>query len=164
MQLGRVHARLIYAQNQVGWLYTLKEYNDALESYDIKKAIEVVMRLVSKLDEKIQLEEAFKIIKQDFDSAFKQVDVLLSPTAPTTAFNIAEKIDDPVSMYLSDIFTIGVNLAGLPAISIPCGFSDGLPVGLQLIAPHLQESKLLNYAHQYQLLNDWHKRIPEKFC
>ncbi len=112
----------------------------------------------------VKAQQLRQLIKQDFDSAFKQVDVLLSPTAPTTAFNIAEKIDDPVSMYLSDIFTIGVNLAGLPAISIPCGFSDGLPVGLQLIAPHLQESKLLNYAHQYQLLNDWHKRIPEKFC
>jgi len=112
----------------------------------------------------LKAQQIRQLIKQDFDKAFEQVDVLLSPTSPSTAFNIAEKIDDPVSMYLSDIFTIGVNLAGLPAISIPCGFSDGLPVGLQLIAPHLQESRLLNYAHQYQLVSDWHKKIPESFC
>ena len=111
----------------------------------------------------LKAQQIRQLIKQDFDKAFEQVDVLLSPTSPSTAFNIAEKVDDPVSMYLSDIFTIGVNLAGLPAISIPCGFNEGLPVGLQLIAPHLQEASLLNYAHQYQLISDWHKKIPEKF-
>ena len=76
---------------------------------------------------------------------------------------IGEKVDDPISMYLSDIFTIGANLAGLPAMSIPCGFSGDLPVGLQLIGPALHESHLLNYAHQFQLESDWHTRCPEQY-
>jgi aspartyl-tRNA(Asn)/glutamyl-tRNA(Gln) amidotransferase subunit A len=111
----------------------------------------------------IKAQKIRNLIKQDFKKAFEQVDVLLSPTSPTTAFKIGEKSGDPVSMYLSDIFTIGANLAGLPAMSLPCGFSESLPVGMQLIAPHLQEAKLLNYAHQYQLQSDWHLKVPEKF-
>jgi aspartyl-tRNA(Asn)/glutamyl-tRNA(Gln) amidotransferase subunit A len=104
-----------------------------------------------------------QLIKQDFDKAFEQVDVLMSATSPSTAFNIGEKSEDPVAMYLSDIFTIGANLAGLPAMSIPCGFSEDLPVGLQLIGPALEEAKLLNYAHQFQLNTDWHLQTPEQF-
>ncbi len=111
----------------------------------------------------IKAQKIRNLIKQDFDQAFEKVDVLLSATSPCTAFKLGEKTDDPVSMYLSDIFTIGANLAGLPAMSLPCGFSENLPVGLQLIAPHLKEAALLNYAHQYQLETDWHLQSPEAF-
>lgn len=111
----------------------------------------------------IKAQKIRQLIKQDFDKAFKQVDVLLSPSSPTTAFGLGEKTNDPVSMYLSDIYTIGANLAGVPAMSIPCGFSKGLPVGLQLIAPALKEAELLNYAHQYQLNTDWHLQMPAQF-
>lgn len=103
------------------------------------------------------------LIIQDFEQAFKQVDILLGPTTPSTAFKLGEKIKDPVSMYLSDIYTIAVNLAGLPAISIPAGFSNGLPVGMQLISPPFTEAKLLNVAHRYQQITDWHKVLPENF-
>ena len=82
---------------------------------------------------------------------------------PTTAFAIGEKTDDPITMYLNDIYTIGANLAGLPGISVPCGFVDGLPVGLQLVGPHFGEEVLLACAHQYQLLTDWHARVPGGF-
>jgi len=111
----------------------------------------------------IKAQKIRNLIKQDFDKAFEKTDVILSPTSPSTAFKLGEKSGDPVSMYLSDIFTIGANLAGLPAMSLPCGFSNSLPIGLQLIAPHLQEAKLLNYAHQYQQQTDWHLQIPQKF-
>ncbi len=111
----------------------------------------------------IKAQKIRQLIKHNFDDAFKQVDVLLSPSSPTTAFGLGEKTNDPVAMYLSDIYTIGANLAGVPAMSIPCGFSKGLPVGLQLIAPALKEAELLNYAHQYQLQTDWHLKIPEQF-
>lgn len=111
----------------------------------------------------IKAQKIRHLIKQDFDKAFEKVDVLLSPTSPSCAFKLGEKSDDPVSMYLSDIFTIGANLAGLPAMSLPCGFDHGLPVGLQLITPALQEAKLLNYGHQYQMATDWHLQIPEQF-
>jgi aspartyl-tRNA(Asn)/glutamyl-tRNA(Gln) amidotransferase subunit A len=102
-------------------------------------------------------------IADDFERAFKQVDVLMGPTSPTPAFDIGAKVDDPVTMYLNDIYTIGANLAGLPAMSIPCGFLQGLPVGLQLIGPHFAEAKLLNIAHKYQCETDWHKKIPAAF-
>jgi aspartyl-tRNA(Asn)/glutamyl-tRNA(Gln) amidotransferase subunit A len=91
------------------------------------------------------------------------VDVILGPTSPTTAFKLGEKVDDPISMYLSDIYTIGVNLAGLPGLSIPAGFSHGLPVGMQLIGNYFGEARLLNIAHQYQKVTDWHTRKPEGF-
>jgi len=103
------------------------------------------------------------LIRNDFDTCFKDVDILLSPTTPSTAFKIGEKTNDPISMYLSDIYTIAVNLAGLPAISIPAGFSNHLPVGLQLIGNFFDESRLLNAAHQYQQVTDWHTRTPEGF-
>lgn len=101
------------------------------------------------------------LIKQDFDRAFAQVDVLVSPTAPTTAFKAGEKLDDPLSMYLSDLMTIPVNLAGLPAISIPCGFDDkGLPIGMQLIGNVLQEQLLFEIAYAYEQNTEWHQRKP----
>jgi aspartyl-tRNA(Asn)/glutamyl-tRNA(Gln) amidotransferase subunit A len=97
------------------------------------------------------------LIKRDFEKAFKEVDVLISPTSPTVAFKAGEKIDDPLSMYLSDIATIPVNLAGLPAISLPCGFSQGLPIGLQIIGDVLQEEKMLKAAFAYEQTTEWHK-------
>ncbi len=103
------------------------------------------------------------LIADDFKAAFDSVDVVLGPTTPETAFKLGEKAKDPVSMYLSDIYTIAVNLAGLPAISVPCGFINGMPAGLQLIGNHFAESKLLNVAHQYQLQTDWHQSIPTDF-
>lgn len=103
------------------------------------------------------------LLIQEFKDAFRQVDILLGPTTPTTAFKLGEKINDPVSMYLSDIDTIAINLAGLPAISIPTGFIDGLPLGMQLIGRPFTEAKLLNAAHRYQQVTDWHKKLPEDF-
>jgi len=103
-----------------------------------------------------------RLIAQDFSAAFQQCDVIMGPTTPTTAFNLGEKSDDPVSMYLSDIYTIAVNLAGLPGMSIPCGFgSNQLPVGLQIVGDYFAEAKMLNVAHQYQKATDWHMRQPQ---
>ncbi len=101
------------------------------------------------------------LIKQDFEKAFTRFDVLISPTAPSPAFRIGEKVSDPIAMYLSDIATIPVNLAGLPAISLPCGFSHGLPIGLQMIGEAFSEEKLLQLAYTYEQNTDWHKRKPE---
>ncbi|MBD2040041.1 Asp-tRNA(Asn)/Glu-tRNA(Gln) amidotransferase subunit GatA [Microcoleus sp. FACHB-672] len=101
------------------------------------------------------------LIKQDFDRAFAQVDVLVTPTAPSTAFKAGEKTDDPISMYLSDLMTIPVNLAGLPALSLPCGFDDdGMPIGLQLIGNALQEPTLFEVAYAYEQSTEWHLRKP----
>jgi aspartyl-tRNA(Asn)/glutamyl-tRNA(Gln) amidotransferase subunit A len=105
-----------------------------------------------------------RLIAEDFAKAFAEVDVIAGPTAPTTAFGIGEKADDPVTMYLSDIYTIAVNLAGLPGMSIPCGESAGMPVGLQLIGNLFDESRLLNVAHRYQQATDWHRRIPAAYA
>lgn len=99
-----------------------------------------------------------RLIQQDFVKAFTEVDIILSPTSPCVAFKLGEKTADPISMYLSDIYTIAVNLAGLPGISIPAGFVDGLPVGLQLIGDYLQEAQLLNVSHQFQQATDHHKK------
>jgi aspartyl-tRNA(Asn)/glutamyl-tRNA(Gln) amidotransferase subunit A len=105
-----------------------------------------------------------RLIAEDFRKAFESCDVIMGPTSPTTAFKIGEKSDDPVAMYLSDIYTISVNLAGLPGMSIPAGFdSKGLPVGLQLIGKYFDEARLLNVAHRYQQVTDWHKRLPKGF-
>jgi aspartyl-tRNA(Asn)/glutamyl-tRNA(Gln) amidotransferase subunit A len=103
------------------------------------------------------------LIAADFEHAFSTVDVLIGPTTPTVAFEIGAKTDDPVTMYLNDIYTIGANLAGLPAVSIPCGLVDGLPAGLQIVGPHFSEAKLLNVAHRYQQESDWHQRAPEAY-
>ncbi len=103
-----------------------------------------------------------RLIAQDFVEAFKKCDVIMGPTAPTTAFNIGEKAGDPVQMYLSDIYTIAVNLAGLPGMSIPAGFGDkSRPVGLQIIGNYFDEARMLNVAHQYQQASDWHMRMPQ---
>ena len=99
-------------------------------------------------------------ISEDFQKAFEHVDVIMGPTTPGVAFKLGEKTDDPVTMYLCDVYTTGVNLAGLPAASIPVGFSDGLPVGLHLIGNYFQEGRLLNVAHGYQQTSDWHLRMP----
>ena len=96
----------------------------------------------------------------DFARAFAGVDVILGPTTPTAAFELGAKTSDPVTMYLNDIYTIGANLAGLPALSLPCGFAAGLPAGLQLIGPHFSEERLLNVAHRYQRATDWHRQVP----
>ena len=101
------------------------------------------------------------LIKKDFDEAFQKVDAIVTPTAPTAAFKIGEKIDDPLQMYLSDIFTISANLAGIPGISLPCGFSKkGLPIGLQLLAKPFAEEVLLRIAYTYEKNTEWHKRKP----
>ncbi len=105
-----------------------------------------------------------RLIADDFKRAFEEVDVLLGPTTPTPAFGIGEKTGDPIAMYLSDIFTIAVNLAGLPGMSIPVGFADGKPVGMQLIGNYFDEARLLNVAHRYQQATDWHRRLPEQFA
>ncbi len=109
----------------------------------------------------IQAQKVRRLIARDFVEAFRRCDVIMGPTSPTTAFKLGEKIDDPVQMYLNDIYTIPANLAGLPGMSIPCGFDDqGLPVGLQIIGDYFSEAKMLGAAHQYQLATDWHLRIP----
>ncbi len=109
----------------------------------------------------LQAQKIRRLIAQDFTEAFKQCDVIMGPTSPSTAFNLGEKGDDPVQMYLSDIYTIAVNLAGLPGMSIPCGFgSNGRPAGLQIIGNYFAEAQMLNVAHQYQLTTDWHQHAP----
>ncbi len=111
----------------------------------------------------LQAQRIRRLIANDFAAAFRQCDVILGPTSPSTAFKLGEKAADPVQMYLSDIYTIAVNLAGLPAISIPCGFADGLPAGLQLIGDYFTEARLLNVAHRYQQASDWHLQRPGGF-
>jgi len=112
----------------------------------------------------LKAQKVRQLISRDFREAFDTVDVIAGPTAPTTAFALGEKTDDPITMYLNDIYTIGANLAGLPGISIPCGFAGDLPVGLQLVGPHFAEDRLLGCAHQYQQLTDWHNRCPERYA
>ncbi|WP_320823624.1 Asp-tRNA(Asn)/Glu-tRNA(Gln) amidotransferase subunit GatA [Reinekea sp.] len=102
-----------------------------------------------------------RLIKQDFQQALADVDVILGPTTPSTAWTIGAKQQDPVSMYLEDIYTLSVNLAGLPGLALPCGIQAGLPVGLQLIGNYFDEARLLNIGHQFQLATDWHTRKPE---
>jgi aspartyl-tRNA(Asn)/glutamyl-tRNA(Gln) amidotransferase subunit A len=111
----------------------------------------------------LKAQKVRQLIAADFKRAFSEVDVLMGPTTPTPAFPIGAKTSDPITMYLNDIYTIGANLAGLPALSIPCGFAGGLPVGLQIVGPHFSEAKLLNAAHAFQRETDWHSRIPERF-
>ena len=111
----------------------------------------------------LQAQKIRRLIAQDFSAAFQKCDVILGPTAPTTAFPIGAKTDDPVQMYLNDIFTIPAPLAGLPAMSIPCGFdAKGLPIGLQLQGDYFSEAKLLGIAHRYQQATDWHRRVPRE--
>jgi aspartyl-tRNA(Asn)/glutamyl-tRNA(Gln) amidotransferase subunit A len=109
----------------------------------------------------LKAQKVRNLINQDFQKAFKQVDVILSPTTPNTAFKIGELMDDPIKMYLSDLYTAGTNLAGLPGLSAPAGFLNKLPVGFQLIGNYFSESKLFNLAHQYQQHTTWHTQTPE---
>lgn len=112
----------------------------------------------------LKAQKTRRLITDDFRAVFEQVDVLASPTTQGPAFRLDEKLDDPVAMYLNDIYTIPANLAGLPGISVPAGFVDGLPVGLQLLAPWFEEARLLNVAHAYQQVTDWHLQVPEGFA
>jgi aspartyl-tRNA(Asn)/glutamyl-tRNA(Gln) amidotransferase subunit A len=114
----------------------------------------------------LQAQRIRRLIAQDFQQAFTQCDVIMGPVTPTVAWNIGEKADDPVANYLSDIYTLSTNLAGLPGMSIPCGFGQGevnarRPVGLQLTGNYFQEARLLNIAHQFQEVTDWHTRAPD---
>jgi len=111
----------------------------------------------------LKAQQCRRLISNDFKQAFEEVDVILGPSTPATAFNLGEKTDDPISMYLEDIYTISTNLAGLPGMSIPAGFINGLPIGLQLIGNYFNEAKLLNVAHRYQQVTDWHQHTPETF-
>jgi len=114
----------------------------------------------------LKAQQIRRLIAQDFVEAFKKCDVIMGPAAPSTAFKAGEKVDDPVAMYLQDIYTISTNLAGLPGMSVPAGFSTGddgkaLPVGLQIIGNYFDEARMLNVAHQYQQVTDWHTRMPD---
>lgn len=112
----------------------------------------------------VKAQRVRRLIAHDFEQAFQAVDIILSPTSPGTAFKLGEKAADPISMYLSDIYTIATNLAGLPGISVPAGQVNGLPVGLQLTGKHFDEASVLNIAHRYQSITNWHTAIPENFA
>ena len=112
----------------------------------------------------LKAQQIRRLISDDFRRAFEQVDVIAGPISPTVAFNLGEKADDPITMYLSDIYTIAVNLAGLPGLSLPVGFVGQRPVGLQLIGDYFAEDRLLNVAHRYQQVTDWHARAPAAFA
>jgi len=113
----------------------------------------------------LQAQRVRRLIARDFVAAFTHCDVIVGPTSPTVAFRIGEKVADPVKMYLSDIYTIAPNLAGLPAMSVPCGFgANGLPVGLHVVGGYFGEARMLNVAHQYQRATDWHRRAPAAFA
>jgi aspartyl-tRNA(Asn)/glutamyl-tRNA(Gln) amidotransferase subunit A len=151
-----------------------KEYKDLIEMYEKTRAegfgVEVKRRIMigtyalsaGYYDAYyLKAQQLRRLIAEDFNRAFESCDVIMGPTAPGTAFAFGDKSDDPVAMYLNDIYTISVNLAGLPGMSIPVGQdSHGLPVGLQLIGQYFDESRLLNVAHQYQMMTDWHLQAP----
>ncbi|MGZ8193569.1 MAG: Asp-tRNA(Asn)/Glu-tRNA(Gln) amidotransferase subunit GatA [Methylobacter sp.] len=111
----------------------------------------------------IKAQKVRRLISEDFKNALTKVDVIMGPVTPTTAFGIGEKIDNPIEMYLSDVYTIAINLAGVPAMSVPAGFVQGKPVGLQIIGNYFAEDRLLNIAHQYQQVTDWHLQRPKGF-
>ncbi|MEQ1673815.1 MAG: amidase family protein, partial [Candidatus Nitrotoga sp.] len=154
--------------------YRAKEYSDLTDMYqksraqgfgaEVKRRIMIGTYVLSHgyYDAYyVQAQKIRRLIAQDFDNAFKQCDVIMGPSAPGTAFNIGEKSDDPVAMYLQDIYTIAVNLAGLPGMSIPAGFGKNkLPIGLQIIGNYFSEAQMLNVAHRYQQATDWHTRMP----
>jgi aspartyl-tRNA(Asn)/glutamyl-tRNA(Gln) amidotransferase subunit A len=113
----------------------------------------------------LKAQQVRRLIADDFRRAYQSCDLIVGPTSPTAAFRIGEKSDDPVKMYLNDIFTISGNLTGAPAMSIPCGFDDaGLPIGLQIQGHHFAEARILNAAHRYQQVTDWHRRVPPEFA
>ncbi|MBI2645577.1 MAG: Asp-tRNA(Asn)/Glu-tRNA(Gln) amidotransferase subunit GatA, partial [Deltaproteobacteria bacterium] len=101
------------------------------------------------------------LIRKDFEEAFKKCDLIVTPTSPTTAFKLGEKLNDPLQMYLSDIFTISTNLAALPGLVLPCGFDEkNLPIGLQILGPHFKEESIFHLAYAYEQSTEWHKRKP----
>jgi aspartyl-tRNA(Asn)/glutamyl-tRNA(Gln) amidotransferase subunit A len=106
-------------------------------------------------------QQARTFVREDYTQVFKEVDGLLAPVSPTLPFMVGSKIDDPLSMYLSDALTVPINLAGIPSLALPCGFADGLPVGMQLIGPAFSEDRLLQWGHQYQQQTDWHLKVPQ---
>lgn len=112
----------------------------------------------------VRAQKIRRLIRDDFLKAFESVDIIMGPVAPDVAFGIGEKSDDPIKMYLNDVYTIAVNLAGLPGMSIPAGFDKDLPVGLQLIGSHFDEARLLNAAHQFQQVTEWHKAVPATYA
>jgi aspartyl-tRNA(Asn)/glutamyl-tRNA(Gln) amidotransferase subunit A len=113
----------------------------------------------------LQAQRVRRLIAQDFGAAFERCDVIAGPTSPTVAFRVGEQVSDPVKMYLNDVYTVAPNLAGLPAMSIPCGAgAGGLPVGLQIVGSYFSEARMLNLAHQFQLATDWHRRAPPGFA
>jgi aspartyl-tRNA(Asn)/glutamyl-tRNA(Gln) amidotransferase subunit A len=158
--------------------YRAKEYGDLIDMYsrtraegfgpEVKRRIMIGTYALSAgyYDAYyLKAQKLRRLIAQDFENAFKRCDVIMGPTSPTTAFKIGAKTDDPVAMYLSDIYTISVNLAGLPGMSLPAGFDpNGLPVGLQMIGQYFDEARMLNIAHQYQQATDWHARVPKGFA
>jgi aspartyl-tRNA(Asn)/glutamyl-tRNA(Gln) amidotransferase subunit A len=108
-----------------------------------------------------QAQKVRTLIKQDFETAFEQVDVIAAPVSPSTAFRIGEHTDDPLAMYLEDVFTLPANLAGIPGLAFPVGFdSQGLPIGMQLMGPYFREDVLFRVTHAYQQITDWHRRVP----
>ena len=111
----------------------------------------------------VKAQKVRRLITDDFRAAFRDVDLLIGPMTPTPAFDLGGNVDDPVAMYLNDIYTVSANLAGLPAMSLPCGFIDGLPVGMQLMGPHFSEGKLLGVAHQFQQATEWHRQSPRGY-
>jgi aspartyl-tRNA(Asn)/glutamyl-tRNA(Gln) amidotransferase subunit A len=153
-----------------------KQYNDLVDMYcrsraegfgaEVKRRILVGTYVLSHgyYDAYyVHAQKIRRLIAQDFARAFESCDLILGPTAPTTAYELGAKTEDPVQMYLGDIFTIPAPLAGLPALSIPCGFdAKGLPVGLQFTGPHFSEARLLAAAHRYQQASDWHARVPKE--
>jgi len=111
----------------------------------------------------LKAQQIRRLISEDYRRAFEQVDLILGPTSPTLPFGIGEKADDPVTMYLSDIYTIAVNLAGLPGMSLPAAPVDGLPVGLQMVGNYFDETRMLNAAHRFQLETGWHRMAPATY-
>ena len=154
--------------------YRTKEYDDLMDMYfktrqegfgdEVKRRILIGTYVLSAgyFDAYyLKAQKIRRLIASDFKVAYEKCDVIMGPSAPSVAFKSGEKQEDPLAMYMQDIFTISTNLAGLPAMSIPAGFVDGLPVGLQLIGNHFDEAKILNAAHIYQINTDWHLRIPK---
>jgi len=154
--------------------YRTKEYDDLMDMYfktrqegfgdEVKRRILIGTYVLSAgyFDAYyLKAQKIRRLISNDFKVAYEKCDVIMSPSAPSVAFKSGEKQEDPLAMYLQDIFTISTNLAGLPAMSIPAGFVNDLPVGLQLIGNHFEESKILNVAHIYQNNTDWHLRSPK---
>ena len=161
-------AGVLNARNEAGF-DMISLINRALlaASFALVGAMTVMLSQTSSRLEaaRVQAQRVRRLIGLDFQEAFKSCDFIMGPVAPTTAWDIGAKNNDPVAMYLEDIYTLGVSLAGLPGMSVPCGFGDGnMPVGLQIIGNYFDEGRMLAAAHQYQQVTDWHTRCPEAFA